>query len=365
MSRPRKTTPQMPLAALASPKGAGGRARLAISIEGDEVPTEFRIFRFGLNQSEKGTFLFDQRSADMVMAEYAAHGKPLLMDFNHGTTYSTPTPEMAVSAGEFTPSIKADGLYATAIKWTDRASKMLTAKEYRLFSPYFNHEGTDQEGVRRVTRLINCALTNLPALDHIEPLMAADAKGDDPMECKACDALSKQLSVKDEELTALRAEITSLKGAVTAPAALRASVLKLTGKDSDESALGVLEAHKHSHGEVADLKRKLTEIETAKLSAEFATALDKAVTDGKVAPAQKSFWEGIAKEDGFGKATARLTAFAETATALTVGAGGDGDKRPPAAKLTMGAEQKDMVATLGWTPEKLAAFQKAREGASA
>jgi phage I-like protein len=135
------------------------------------VPTEFRIFRVGINHSEKGDFLFDAESATSVMAEYRAHGKPMLLDYNHGTTLLAPTPEQAISAGQFIPEVRADGLWATAIKWAERARAFLAAAEYRLFSPFFEHEAA----TGRITRLINVALTNLPALDHIDALVAAHA----------------------------------------------------------------------------------------------------------------------------------------------------------------------------------------------
>ncbi len=144
-----------------------------------EVPSEFRIFRFGVNHSEKGDFLFDDLAAESVMAEYRAHGKPMLLDYGHGTTLEAPTPEQAISAGQFIPEVRSDGLWASAIKWTARASAFLAALEYRLFSPFFEHDSA----TGRITRLINVALTNLPALDNIEPLVAASsaAKGTNPM----------------------------------------------------------------------------------------------------------------------------------------------------------------------------------------
>lgn len=133
--------------------------------------TEFRIFRAGVNRSEKGTFVFDSAAADSVMREYKSHGKPLLLDYNHGSTLFDPTPEQGVAAGEFTPEIRDGELWATRIRWTPRAAQMLAAREYRLFSPYFEHE----PATGRILRLVNVALTNLPALDDIAPLMAASA----------------------------------------------------------------------------------------------------------------------------------------------------------------------------------------------
>jgi phage I-like protein len=135
------------------------------------APTEIRIFRAGVNRSEKGDFLFDAQAAESVLREYARHAKPAVFDFNHGTTLSDPTPEQGIAAGRFVPEVRNGELWATAIKWTARAAALLEAREYVCFSPYFEHD----VATGRVLRLINIALTNLPALDDIAELMAASA----------------------------------------------------------------------------------------------------------------------------------------------------------------------------------------------
>lgn len=342
------------LSLLAAPKA--GSSRLSLSI-GDEVPTEFRIFSYGENPSEKGTFLFDASSATSVMAEFAKHGKPMLLDFNHGTTFAEPTPEQAIAAGQFTPEVRGDGLWATAIKWTDRAMALLKAKEYRLFSPFFTHK---KDGT--VLRLINVALTNLPALDHIAPLMAASAKpeGDEMDYEKLYNALKAKFDEMETECSALRAKLSAMEPKTAAAATLRATIMTLTGKTDDDAAIGVITALKASHDKVVALEAKLAEIEGAKLTADFAAALSKAVTDGKVAPAQKAFWETMAKEDGFAKATSRLNAFAETATKLT----GVGTDTPAEPKKATSAESQVQMKTLGWSAEKIAAFNKDQASAS-
>lgn len=294
-------------------------ARLTGSVFGKEreVPTEFRIFAAGANGSEKGTFHFTDKSALSVMAEFVAHAKPMLLDYNHGTTFDSPTPDQAIAAGEFTPEIRNGELWATNIRWTDRAKTMLSAGEYRLFSPFFTH---DKEG--QVLRLVNVALTNLPALDGIAPLVAANANTDDeesPMECTACTALNAQLSAMKTECDALKAKCSAFeteKPEAEKATALRSDVAKLTGAADVPTAIGVISAWKASHDKVASLTAEVAATKTASREAEFTTALDKAVTDALITPAQKKeFWEVQCKADG--KVTeaglAMLNAFMKTA----------------------------------------------------
>lgn len=57
------------------------------------------------------------------------------------------------------------GLFATDVRWTDKAKVMIAAREYRYISPVF-HYGPDGD----VLNLIGLGLTNTPALDGLTDL---------------------------------------------------------------------------------------------------------------------------------------------------------------------------------------------------
>lgn len=107
------------------------------------------------------------------MDEYAAHGIDLMIDYDHGAMAGAPVdPAMSGrAAGWFQPEIRNGELWAINVKWTPAADAALRAKEWRFMSPAF----ATSEG--RVTRLLNVAITNLPATRNLQPLMAANAKG--------------------------------------------------------------------------------------------------------------------------------------------------------------------------------------------
>ena len=62
-----------------------------------------------------------------------------------------------------------DGLYMADISWTDRASAMLAASEYRYLSPVFRFDKDTGD----VQEVFSVALTNTPALDGLADLAAA------------------------------------------------------------------------------------------------------------------------------------------------------------------------------------------------
>lgn len=136
---------------------------------GENVPTEILIIKYGETSTQKGTFVFDEESAKSVLAAYEEHGHDLSFDYEHQTLADPPV--AAPAAGWFDLELRDEGLYAVNIRWTDKAKEHLEAKEYRYFSPAF----TTFPDTNRVESLINVALTNVPATNGLEPLVAARA----------------------------------------------------------------------------------------------------------------------------------------------------------------------------------------------
>ena len=132
------------------------------------VPSEFRIFPIGKFKSEKGTFVLTRAAAQKIVRDWATKNTQPFIDYEHQVTSGGVAP----AAGWFHLALRADGLYATGIKWTARATEYLKAGEYRFFSPLF---GVDNADKTAVVSLANVALTNFPAMHSITPLVAAKA----------------------------------------------------------------------------------------------------------------------------------------------------------------------------------------------
>lgn len=152
-------------------RGPKSYVTLALVTLGDEPPGEFRIFSAGKVETTKGTFVFDDAAAKSVMADYKAHGVELMIDYDHASLDIGFDPSLSgKAAGWFTPEVRAGELWAVNVRWTPKAAEALRQKEWRFMSPAF----ALKDG--RITSLLNVALTNMPATNNLEPLMAANAK---------------------------------------------------------------------------------------------------------------------------------------------------------------------------------------------
>lgn len=142
------------------------------SFAGDgNVPTELRLFHAGVNEYNDGDrLLFDDEAAKSVMSRYSMRGIDMMADYEH-QSLARPPIEAPASAKKWMPEVRNGDLYATDIRWTDRAKSMIAAGEYR----YYSVAAKVDPKSNRIVEMINFALTNNPAANHIAPLKAASA----------------------------------------------------------------------------------------------------------------------------------------------------------------------------------------------
>jgi phage I-like protein len=129
--------------------------------------TEIRLFRFGANETEKGTFYLTEGDAKACMKAYRARQTELSWDYDHDVAVDgVQGPRIASAWSRL--ELRADGLWAAAIKWTKRALGLIADEEYKYFSPFFEHT---EDG--HITNIINVALTNIPATHGIDAIAAS------------------------------------------------------------------------------------------------------------------------------------------------------------------------------------------------
>jgi len=144
-----------------------------VTLSADRTPpTEFRVLVLGQNPSEKGTFTLSGEGAAGVLARFEARGTDVSIDYDHSLIEPAGEPKPAAGWGRL--ELRPDGIWLIGVTWTDRAAALLSAGEYRYFSPVFEHDEAGQ-----ISNLVNVALTNTPALHDIAPLVAASAKTGD------------------------------------------------------------------------------------------------------------------------------------------------------------------------------------------
>lgn len=137
--------------------------------EGEEPPSEFRLFRRGVNASEKGDFLFDEVSAETVMAAYNAQGVDVHIDLEHLALDPESNSFDPDARGWAKLEVRNGELWAVDVRWTNDGTRRLTEKLQRYISPAFL---VDEN--RRITKILNIALTGLPATHQTAALVAAN-----------------------------------------------------------------------------------------------------------------------------------------------------------------------------------------------
>lgn len=150
-----------------------------------EPPKEFKLWPFGTISSTKGDFLLDKAAARQVVDSYNKHGADIGFDYEH-RSLDPQGEEDHRSAGWAKMELRPDGVYLTQISWTPKAFAALKNKEYRYFSPAFDtdppfNQPLKKGQLRRITRLVNVALTNNPATHGLTALVAASQRGNRKM----------------------------------------------------------------------------------------------------------------------------------------------------------------------------------------
>lgn len=321
---------------------------MAIPLGSDDAadfvpPREFPIFKVGENPTKKGPLHYDAESAASVLKEYEQHGiADLVIDYEHQTMADPPV--RAPAAGWFKPQARPDGLWATDVRWNPPALEHLKNREYRFFSPVAHY---DTE-TRRVTSLLNVALTNFPAMRGIQPLVAA--KETQPREERMISVL-KALGLKDDagEAEALSATVQLND--------FKREILTLTERQTLAEAVGEIAAMKQAREQVVALGAKVAELEGAAREREIVAMVEGAMKAGKISPAMKQWALDLGKKpDG----AVSLKTFVEAAPVLAQ----PEVKTPPTKSeisvIELTADDKAVAEAMGIEPEKLATFKAER-----
>lgn len=116
---------------------------------------------------QREPFTVDQESLAAMVQHFRERGLDLVIDYEHQTLSGRKAP-----AAGWIKDLEAreDGLWVR-VEWTEAARSHLEAREYRYFSPVLRLAKTG----RRPVALLHAALTNTPAINHLQPLVAKDS----------------------------------------------------------------------------------------------------------------------------------------------------------------------------------------------
>lgn len=325
--------------------------------------------------------------ARKVVAASAPAGVDLVVDYEHQTEFVEKTGQKAPAAGWIKQiEARADGIWGR-VEWTDAAANHIRGREYRYISPTFLATKAGE-----VVKILRAALTNNPALE----LMAlASAQHEEPMNeflkklAKACglpetateaEVLSKITAMAEagaqQHATAVKAiataagvakdstpedlakTITSIFKAVAAAAGLPDDTKPGDLAKCVAQALATKTGNPDPSKFVAadqfnQVSTQLKSIQDDRAAEKAASAVDKAMAEGKIAPASKDWAVAYAKQDpkGFETYVASAPVIVKPASAGPTG-------QPPKKGGALDDTEKAVAAAMGL---KLDDFKKTRD----
>lgn len=269
-------------------------------VEVQGVPEVIRILPLGHVTSQKGEFDVDEESLRLMKAEIARHGVDVVVDYEHQTLDGVQAP----AAGWVKDLSIQDGHIVAKVEWTDRAAAYLKNREYRYLSPVITVRKADN----KATGLHSLALTNTPAIDHMDPIVNSSTYNNheggqntmDPKELAKLlglpeDATEEQIT---QALTAALAELKKLKedGKEPPPGSeetvANKAVCELLGLKSGAATSDVTAKIMELKGGIVDgvnLREKVEKLEKAAAQRDADEAVTQALKAGKIAPAQKEW----------------------------------------------------------------------------
>lgn len=247
--------------------------------------------------------------AARVIADADARINDFMFDFEHQTIHCETNGQPNPAAGwfkklEFDPD---KGLFAADVRWTPRAQQMIDAGEYRYVSALFLY---DSQG--NIVRLINAALTNTPALDGMNELLAAASliyitQEETQMDEQLRQALCSMLGLaKDADEAAIAVALTHAQEKLLNPAACSTFADLLAKKDlhiaqlsQSTNAQAVPDPSKYAPVEVVDdLRTQLAALSMKVSQSETDTLIEAALSDGRIiAGADEKWMRDLAAKD--------------------------------------------------------------------
>jgi len=292
------------------------------------LPEWIRVLPLGKVElaDQREPFMVDEASLASMVKAFRSRGIDLVIDYEHQSLNG----ERAPAAGWIKElEARGDGLWAR-VDWTQQAREYLAQREYRYFSPVLR---LDPE-TRRPMALMHVGLTNVPAINHLPPLVArwggeAKAAG----ELKHLDLgfgvqVTKINPVKEkakmvEKLKSLMGLKPEVEAGVVCGKALEAfRDLSLTLNLPDDATVaqlkGAVEALKTGAARLLKAEEEVQALKARLVAETTERVVEEALKAGKVSPAQRSWALEYCRRDpeGFKTYAARAPKWVPTGEEL-------------------------------------------------
>jgi phage I-like protein len=292
------------------------------------LPEWIRVLPLGKVElaDHREPFMVDEASLTSMVAAFRSRGIDLVIDYEHQSLNG----ERAPAAGWIKDlEARGDGLWAR-VDWTQQAAEYLAQREYRYFSPVLR---LDPE-TRRPLALMHVGLTNVPAINHLPPLVArwggeAKAAGELAPVGLALGARRLEMdSLKEkakmvEKLKRLMGLTPEVEEGAVCGKALEAfrelgAILNLPDDATVAQLRGAVEAHKAGAARLVKAEEEVQALKARLMAETTARVVEEALKAGKVSPAQRGWALEYCRRDleGFKTYAARAPKLVPTGEEL-------------------------------------------------
>lgn len=287
----------------------------ACALEGMEltdVPSEIKLLPLGIVHSQKGDFLVDDESFELIRKRFKERKLDIVIDYEHQTLNDVQAP----AGGWIKELYKGEDAIIAKVEWTSRAAEYLKNKEYRYLSPVVMVRKKDQ----KATTIHSAALTNTPAIDGMFAVVNSldiddmETEGGKEMDLKE---LAKTLGLpetaSEEEIKNALAEAVnaaekakeqegkapdeSRKAAVGEEIVANSTILSMLGLKENARTEDVAASIMALKADGADIQAEMRALKEKIQEREATEAVEKALKEGKITAAQNEWAKEYAMKD--------------------------------------------------------------------
>lgn len=314
--------------------------QLALNFVGGEngLPARIDLLPAGKRIVGRDGRSWNNPDPDGVVDQVNNLGIDLVLDFEHASELKAPQGDPAPAAGWLHDlRVEPDGRITAAIdRWTPRGEQAVRDGEYRYVSPAVLYDPETMD----IVGIASAGLTNKPnlplaALNHehqeettmLKKILAKLGLAEDATEETALNAVGK-----------LQTDLqTALNSAQTPP------LDKFVPKADYDLALN----------RAVTAEGKLAQGDRERMEGEIATAINQALTDGKIAPASKEYYTAMCRTEG---GLEQFRTFVASAPKIVADSVLDGKTPGDGQQTALNADQSKIMQMFGNTAEDLAKY---------
>ena len=310
---------------------------LCLNAESGKIPETIQLLPAGDYVAGRDGRRWIKNNPELIAQRSNEYLPQHIIDENHSTDLRAPKGEESPAMGWFSAiTAKEDGSIWAAVSWTARGKAALENQEYRYISPVFKVSVNGAiESILRAG-LTNTPNINLPILNSTQTAPADNPAKEKGMNKEICAALGLREDATENDvltaITALKTQLNSAKPVDLTAYAPRADLVQM-----EERAVNA--------------ETQLAELNAAQLKEKAVIAVEKAVSERKIAPASKDAYLAMcASEEGL----ANFAKIMESTPAIIPAGVSAAAGTPPASEThtELNAEELNMCKAMGYTQEE-------------